>query len=180
MRIDYNHFVPGLAKWAVVNTHPHRERLVLEHLERQDYWPYCPMTRRRARQGRRYSDVLRPLFPNYVFVKVPEAHERWRPILSTIGVRSVVRCGDNLSYIDDHFIRALRSREIDGVVARAPHPFQPGDEIVVAGGPFDGLVAKIVEMDEKDRLLVLMNLLNGQVKVKIEARNIAPLSPEKK
>jgi hypothetical protein len=46
---------------------------------------------------------------------------------------------------------------------------------VLAGGPFDGLIGTIIEMDEKERLTVLMDLLNGRVKVNVEARWSAAL-----
>jgi transcriptional antiterminator RfaH len=45
----------------------------------------------------------------------------------------------------------------------------------MAGGAFDGLVATIVDMDERDRLTVLMDLMNRPIKVKIEERQISPV-----
>ena len=77
--------------WAVVNTQPHRETIALENLERQDFRAYCPVIRKRVRHARRSLDLLRPLFPGYLFAQV--TLDRWRPILSTYGVRSLVRCG---------------------------------------------------------------------------------------
>jgi transcriptional antiterminator RfaH len=96
-------------------------------------------------------------------------------MLSTFGVRTVVRCGDRLSLIDDAFIQSLKDREADGVIARPVSPYRVGQEVRMAGGAFDGLVATIIDMDEKDRLTVLMNLLNRPVKVKIEERQISPV-----
>jgi transcriptional antiterminator RfaH len=76
------------SSWIVVNTYAHKELIAIENLERQQYASYFPMIRTRVRHARRSRDVLRPLFPDYLFVSVDPEHERWRPILSTLGVRS--------------------------------------------------------------------------------------------
>src|SRR5690242_10696571 len=94
--------------WAVVAANPHCERIALEHLRRQNFGAYCPSVTRRVRHARRSCDVQRPLFPGYLFVRM---HIRyWRPILSTVGVRSILRCGEKLSLLSDSFIQALRER----------------------------------------------------------------------
>jgi transcriptional antiterminator RfaH len=159
-------------KWIVVSTHPHKEALAIENLQRQDFPAYCPLVRKRIRHARREQDVLRPLFPSYVFVQTDTVMHRWRSLSSTFGVRSLIRCGERLSFIHDDFIRSLKAREIDGAIIRPENPYRVGQEVRVSGGAFDGLVATIIEMNEKDRLVVLMNLLNRPVKVKLEKSNV--------
>lgn len=167
------------AQWVVVNTQPHRERIALANLAHQDFRAYCPMVRRRIRHARQTRDVLRPLFPNYLFVGVNPSLERWRPMLSTFGVRTLVRCGDKPSILDDGFVEDLQAREVEGVIeapgGRPRQTFEIGQEVRLAGGPFDGLIAKIIQMDEKDRLVVLMDLLNRPTRVKVGAQAVAPL-----
>lgn len=158
--------------WAVVNTHPHREGLAMENLARQQFTAYCPHIHKRVTHARRSQDVLRPLFPSYVFVRVHTELQRWRPILSTFGVRSIVTCGEKPSYLNDGFIQTLRAREVDGAVTRPEAPYQVGQQVRLTGGAFDGLVATILELNDKERLLVLLNMLNRPVKVKVEARNV--------
>jgi len=106
------------AWWAAVNTQPHRERIALDNLERQGFASYCPFIRRRRSHARRVEEVLRPLFPGYLFVNVRSEQNCWRPILSTYGVRTLVRCGDQPSLVDARFIQALQAREVDGAIVR--------------------------------------------------------------
>jgi transcriptional antiterminator RfaH len=161
--------------WVAVNTQAHRESIAVHNLERQDFEVYCPRLLKRIRHARKARDVLRPMFPGYLFVKVDSDLRHWRPIKSTIGVRSVVSCGDRLSVLSDTFIASLKAREIDGIIVKPDSPFQIGQQIRIAGGPFDGLIGTIIDMDEKERLTVLMDLLNGRVKVNVEARWSAAL-----
>ena len=171
--IGFDKARPGA--WVVVNTQPLREQVALEHLERRGFRAYCPMISKRVTHARRTRDVLRPLFPSYLFVEVDLEQRRWRPILSTHGVRTLVRCGDQPSPVDDRFIQCLKAREVDGAVVRPANPYRIGQAVRLSGGAFDSLVATIVEMDEKDRLVVLMDLLSRPVKVKVEARWVTPV-----
>jgi transcriptional antiterminator RfaH len=169
--------LPGgaAAWWAAVNTQPHRERIALDNLERQGFSGYCPFIRRRRSHARRVEDVLRPLFPGYLFVNVGSEQDCWRPILSTYGVRTLVRCGDRPSLVDHRFIHALRAREVDGAIVRPPVPYRIGQQVQVVAGPCDGLVATILSLDEKDRITVLLDLMSRRVKTHLDSAQVMPL-----
>jgi transcriptional antiterminator RfaH len=162
--------------WIVVNSQPHREHIALDNLIRQEFHAYCPMVRKRVRHARRTQEVLRPLFLGYLFVRLNPDLQRWRPILSTYGVRALVCCGERPSLLDDRFVEGLKAREIDGAIVRPVSPYAPGQKVKLAGGAFDGLIATILEMEGKDRLVVLMDLLNRPTKVKVAAHCVIPAS----
>lgn len=159
--------------WVAIHTQPHRERIALDNLLRQEFRAYCPLVRKRVSHARRAQAVLRPLFPNYLFVQIDPDVQRWRPILSTFGVITLVRCGERPSFIPDEFIGSLKAREIEGAIIWPASPYKIGQQVRIAGGAFDGLVATIVEMDERDRLVVLMDMLNQSVNVKLSSRQVA-------
>lgn len=167
--------IAAQGEWAVVNTQPHRERLALDNLLRQKFRAYCPLMRKRVTHARRTQDVLRPLFASYLFVQIDPDAQQWRPILSTIGVRTLVRCGERPSFIPDGFIDSLKAREIEGAITRPASPYKIGQRVRMAGGAFDGLVATIIEMDENDRLVVLMDMLNRPVNVKLSSHQVVPV-----
>jgi len=161
--------------WIVINTNPHREQMVLENLRQQALNAYCPMIRKQRSHARRVETVLRPLFPSYLFVETNADLKQWRPIQSTHGVRTVVRTGDAPSFIDDEFITGLKLREVDGAVVRPPSPYQIGQEIRIAGGPFEGFIATILDLDEKDRMLVLLDVMQRGVKIKLNGEMVTPV-----
>jgi transcriptional antiterminator RfaH len=174
MRTEQHEVPASPSAWIVVNSQPHREHIALENLARQEFHAYCPLMRKRVRHARRTQEVLRPLFPGYLFVRVNPDLQRWRPILSTYGVRTLVCCGERPSFVDDGFVEGLKAREVEGAIVRPERPFEPGQQVKLAGGVFDGLIATILEMDEKDRLVVLMDLLNRPTKVKVAAQCVTP------
>ena len=160
------------SRWIVINTHSHKEALALDNLQRQKFKAYCPLIRRRIRHARRQQDVLRPLFPSYVFARVNTSKDRWQSISSTFGVKSFISFGGRVSFLQDDFISSLMAREVEGVIVHPVSPYQVGQQVRVSGGVFDGLIATIIDMNEKDRLVVLMDLLNRPVKVKLDAQNV--------
>ena len=162
-------------RWIAINTHPHREHVAVENLVRQKFAVYCPMELRRVRHARRTRDVTRPLFPGYVFAKVMPDLTLWRPILSTYGVRNLIRAGDGPAFIDERFIQGLKAREIDGVIAKPLRPYEVGQEVRLNGGPFDGVIATIIEVGERDRLILLTNLLSQPVRLKATSANVRAL-----
>lgn len=161
-----------MTPWAVVNTHPHKELYAIENLKRQSLDVYCPMMKQRIKHARRVTEALRPLFPSYLFVKVDPSRRRWKPILSTFGVRTLVCCGEQPSLLDDGFINALRAREDEGVIVPPSHKFHLGQQVRIDEGPFEGVVARIIEMSEKDRLVVLVSLLQKDVKMNMHSGEV--------
>jgi transcriptional antiterminator RfaH len=165
--------VDPASQWLVINTQPRREQLAVDNLRRQDFVVYFPMISKRISHARRTFDAPRPLFPSYVFVEYGTAQHQWRKILSTFGVRSVVRNGDEPSLLDGAIVEGLKAREVDGLVCKPDAPFVVGQRVVMQSGPLDGLIGEIIEMREKDRLVVLLGLLSQSVKLNVHAHMVA-------
>jgi transcriptional antiterminator RfaH len=134
------------------------------------------MLRKRRSHARRVDMVLRPLFPGYLFARPDPQARRWRPILSTYGVRSVVRAGDQPSCIDHGFISSLRAREVDGAIVRPPRPYEVGQKVQIAGGPFDGIITTIIDLDEEERVVVLLDVLKRATRLTLDVDAVTPVS----
>jgi len=158
-------------QWLAIATHPHKERVAIENLQRQGYQTYCPMLRKQVRHARRVQEVLRPFFPGYVFAGV-RSDKAWRSMQSTFGVRRVIAFGERPCALSGDFIAALRVREVDGAIVKPTKDYKIGQAVCLTGGAFDGLVATIVEMDEKQRLVVLLDLLNQTVRVHTDFKGV--------
>ena len=158
--------------WLVLATHPNREAQAIENLARQKFQVYCPVVLRHIRHARRTYDAHRPLFPGYVFVEQPGLPQRWRPLLGTFGVRTVLMNGETPATLPKGFIEGLKAREVDGVIGKPEAPFQIGQRVTIKGGAFDGLIGQIIAMKENDRVLLLLDLLSRQTRVHIDARQL--------
>jgi transcriptional antiterminator RfaH len=169
-----------LTPWIVVNSQPNRENAAIYNLTRQGYVTYCPMILKRIRHAGSARSLPRPLFPGYVFVNLDPEKGQWRSILSTVGVRSLVRFGERPAPLDPGFVQSLREREQGGVIVRPEivrpaEPYVVGQKVRVNGGPFDGTIATILSLGEKDRLLVLFDILQRSVKAEVHADKVMPV-----
>jgi len=160
-----NHHEQGgeARRWLVAMTQPHREAVAVEHLIRQDFTTYCPMVLKRVRHARQMRDVRRPLFPGYVFIAY-DAGLRWQAVRSTIGVRTLVRRGDEPDFLDGAFVAALQAREREGVIVKPSAPFDVGQSVSITHGPLANLVGEIVELRESERVMILLKLMGQHVR----------------
>ncbi len=163
---------PQYGVWLVVATHPHRESQAIENLVRQSFHAYCPMIVKHIRHARRAYDGQRPLFPGYVFVQQPGGEQRWRPLLSTFGVRTVIMHDERPAKLPEGFVEGLKAREAGGTICKPESPFQIGQEVTIRGGAFDGLIGQIMEMKSHDRVLVLLDLLRRKTTVHVSAKQL--------
>lgn len=155
----------GSMRWLALVTHPHKEQQALENLQRQGFDAYCPMLLRTVRHARRTQLSHRPLFPGYVFARAA-AGKSWKSMNSTTGVRRIVSFGEQPCLLCNDFIVALRAREMDGAIVRPAQPYAVGQKVRLVEGAFDGFVATVVAVDEKLRLILLLDLLNQSVRVR--------------
>ncbi len=165
---------PEAARWIVAATHRHRESFALANLARQGFTAYCPMVKKHIRHARRAYDALRPMFPGYLFVMYRAGPRQSRAILGTYGVRSLVSHGEAPACLPEGFVENLKAREIDGVIPVPANPLVPGQAVAVRGGPFDGLIGRIAGTEEHGRVLVLLDLLNRQAKVRLPSEGLQP------
>ena len=157
-------------RWYVVQTQPNAEAKVVAHLARQSFDSYLPRYLKRRRHARRIENVMAPLFPRYLFVKVDMATQRWRAIHSTVGVSHLVCRGDEPAPVPESVIAALKAREgAEGVIQLdLPPRFVPGTQVRIVDGVFASCFALYERMSDRDRVAVLLDLLGRKVRVLVD------------
>ena len=160
-----------------MHTHPNSGTRVVENLKRQGFDPYMPVFSKHRRHARRTDTVLRPLFPRYLFVSMDVERQRWRAVASTCGASNLICRGNQPVRVDDAVIQALRDQEKDGVIVPASPLERPslGDKVHILGGAFVDLIGSFQGMRDSDRIIVLLNLLGGDVKVTLPSNLVEPL-----
>jgi len=157
-------------RWYVAQTHLHAEARAEAHLRRQGYPVYVPRYLRRRRHARRVDTVAAPLFPQYVFVEVNIAAQRWRSIQSTIGVSRLVCNGEYPAALDGRIIQGLRNREdARGFVqVERRMTFKPGDPVLVREGAFASCLGLFEGVTDAERVTILLDLLGRKVRVALD------------
>jgi transcriptional antiterminator RfaH len=157
--------------WYAAYTHPGAETKAHEHLLRQGYATYLPRYRRWVRHARKGAQVLRPLFPRYLFVGVDRLTQRWRPIRSTAGVVGLVTGAEEPVPVAPEIIETLRRRQGEGAfdLVSAAQRLRDGDLVRVTEGPFADLVGRLLSVADHERVYILLDLLGRAVRADVPA-----------
>ena len=162
--------------WYLVYTKPAREDLAVLHLKRQDYEVYLPKLKVYRRRAGRRRQVIEPLFPRYLFIRLSDQTDNWGPIRSTIGVSGLVRFGMRAARIPGDLVRALRQRESgEGLHELTPKPLAPGQKVRIADGPFTGYEAVFCRPAARDRVALLLRIAEKSLKIELERKYVESL-----
>lgn len=168
----------SVANWFVVHTQPHAEEKAATHLMRQGYAVFVPRYLRRRSHARKVETVVRPLFPRYIFTIIDLTKDRWRSILSTVGVSSLV-CQANLpARVPDGIVEQLIARADErGLVELDCRPkLIAGQKVRLIGGAFADLIGVLERMTDRDRVAVLLDIMGRKVRVTLDTDALEPAS----
>ncbi len=164
-----------MKRWRVVQTRFRGERLALANLRRQGFEAYLPRYLKRRRHARRTEWLPAPLFPGYMFVRLDIEAMPWRPVLSTIGVRSLICYGELPAPLPPGIVEDIMAREDDAglvVMNDGGDAFRKGDAVEVMSGAFRDRTGLFDCADADKRVVILLDLLGRQTRVHIPAEAI--------
>ncbi|MFT7459568.1 MAG: transcriptional antiterminator RfaH [Planctomycetota bacterium] len=163
--------------WYLIHSKPRQESLAQENLERQGYTTYLPVTSVKRRTGRKTGSAVGAMFPRYLFIQLSEKTDDWRPIRSTLGVSSLIRFGQTPAKVPDHFISQIRLREDETGLCLLPlRDYKKGDRVRISEGPFAGYEAIFQSISAKDRVSILLELIQSSIHIELEQGFVEPNS----
>ncbi len=157
---------PNFPQWFCVRCQTKREHIAAGHLrELEGIEVFCPRLRYRKATRRGKIWWVEPMFPGYILAKFPMV-EMERAVTYCQGVRGLVRFGSEIPPVPESFVESIK-REIlsrkdateDELVTLSP-TLEPGDEVEVATGPFQGMQGTVISVPSgADRVKILLEFL---------------------
>ena len=164
-----------MKQWIVIQTHPQKEFVAGENLERQGFEIYMPVYEKIKSHARKKVACTAPLFPRYLFVYVDLTADHWQPIKSTIGVSTILTTAAHApAVLHDQIIEDLKALSCEkGMVTLAALAlFQKGDRIMILEGSFKGQIAFYEKMNGEHRAQILLHVLKQPVSMQISLDHI--------
>jgi transcriptional antiterminator RfaH len=162
-------------KWYAVNTKPRQEALAAQNLKRLGVECFNPQIKQTKSVRGYRKTVVSPLFPSYLFAKF-DMGTHYRAVNFAQAVRKVVTFGAAPAEIEDKLIESIRTKLVDGFLTVQPASFNQGQPVRIEGGPFSGLEAVFErEMDDRERVVLLLRALSFQARVVVELDHVANL-----
>jgi transcriptional antiterminator RfaH len=153
-------------RWYVAMTLPRRERLAATQLDNQRYRSFLPIQLETRRHARKFTTVLAPVFPRYVFVILDVDRQRWRSVNGTVGVQRLITDGERPLPVAPGVVETLvQSSGHHGALIYRVDELAVGDRVKLVSGPFAGSLGVLQRLDGAGRVQILLALLGGSVKV---------------
>ena len=165
--------MPPMRRWYVIQAKPHQEERVAAQLrELLDLEVYAPRIEvRGVRRGAKVK-VVKPLFPNYLFVRLDLPAE-WKLISFTRGVGRLLGGWRDPRPVDDAAIAAIREQERRKDRLISYYRFRPDEAVVVRAGPLKDLYGIFERyVDEGGRVRILLALVGYQASVELESEQV--------
>ena len=167
-----------MRQWYALYTKPHQETLVCRQLEDRGlevFFPYVEYDRGYGRGTR-----VEPFFPHYLFVHVDLMAPEASTLQWLIGVRGLVRIGEQPATLPDQVITRLRERLApyqEKILAKSEWLFKSGEQVEITEGPFAGFEAVFQHgLSGGHRVQILLNMMGSWTRAQLGIEQIKPLA----
>ncbi len=166
-----------MVAWFVARTKPNREDYAQRTLGLRGLGVFLPrIIELDCYVGGVPRQQPAPLFPGYLFVHM-DLFADYQRVIWAPGVRELLCLGDGPVPIEDVVIEQLRMRcDPNGLVYMSPGPWNQGDQVEIADGPFAGLLATVeTVMPRRRRIKLLIDFLARRTSVDMPLTSIRGL-----
>lgn len=162
-------------RWYVAETILHKEALAFANIQSQGFPCFYPRFRTVRSHARKHTQVLMPLFPGYIFIRLDPERRPWRAINGTRGVKSLLGSERDLPRaMPQAAMDCILARCDNGIVSRWIDEPKKGQTVRIVTGPFADRIAAIDRLDALGRVSVLLDILGRQTRVTTTIDNVAP------
>ncbi len=157
--------------WQVIYTKPKQELRATEHLQNQGVEVYCPKINLEKIVKGQLQDTQEPLFPRYLFVKIPETVS-WTSVRSSRGVVDFVKFGNRIAEVQNHIVGTLEQAVSDNQKCIYGDVPEIGEQVMITEGEFVGLEGVFQQRESETRCFVLLEFLGRANRVKIDLSSL--------
>ena len=159
--------------WVLIYTKAKEEKKANENLQRQGFKTFLPLIASSNKNSEFKSLV--PVFPRYFFAQIDLELENWTSIKSSYGVSHIVMFSEKFTSIPNNTIQLIQDKlNEEGIYKEDVEivDYEKGDPISIKDGQFAGVDAIFLSKKSKDRVRLLLKLLNTSVVAEMTSSNI--------
>ena len=151
-------------KWHLLQLKPNGFKKAQFNLEHQNFETFMPLCRVTTRSSQSFKEMIKPVFPGYLFVCFDTKSSDWRKINSTLGVSRLISFErDKPASVPEELIQGLKLRCDETGLLMPPNDLEVGKKMQVVGGSFAGFVGTVERLISEDRVRILFDLMGQEV-----------------
>lgn len=153
--------------WFLVQFKPNAHRVAERNLNQQGFNTFLPVEEITVRMGSKFRNVLKPLFPGYMFTGVDPAKKPWRQLNSTSGVSRIVCHNGIPKTVPVGLVMGLMSRCDNFGKLLPENTVSTGDTVEFLTGTFTNFIGTVENIDKEQRIWVMMEIMGQTSRVEI-------------
>ena len=157
-----------IKKWFVVRIKTNSYELAIRNLKRQGFKTFFPKMQITKKKQNKFINKDVPVFPGYIFISINTQSVNWTKINNTYGVSNILVFNKKPYEISSELIMAFKIRYEANIDLTSKQSLHKGDIIRFNSGPFVDLLAKIENIDKKNRIWVLLEGIGEYRKLKLQ------------
>ena len=162
--------------WYVVQIKANGFERAVANLARQGFLTFSPMQKKTVRHARNMKNVMRPVFPGYLFVQFGAERGDWRKINSTYGVARLVSFEKSVpASVPDRLIAGLQARCDSKGCLHAPDDLKIGERVRMVAGAFAGFVGEVENLIGEERIRLLYDFMGQKSRIDIKKSDLEKL-----
>lgn len=158
--------------WIIARNKPNQDKTALLNLERQNFEFFQPTFKTISRVRNKFKEIIKPVFPGYIFIAVNLEENNWHKINNTRGISSIILFGNEIPLIRYELIKELKCNFSLNNDPKTTDQFEIGMSAKITNGPFAQLIGKIEEIGADQRIWILLDVLGTQTRVSISELNL--------
>jgi transcription antitermination factor NusG len=154
-------------KWLIASYKNNEVNRVTCNLINQNFDFYLPkITTKKIN----FNPKVEVLFPGYIFVNT--SLEKYSDLKYTMGIKKIIKFGDNISCISHEDIKSMQMAEETSKLDPVAQQIQIGQNATISKGSLKGMMVKICSLPSKERVDVFFNFLGSMRIVTISENDL--------
>ena len=164
--------------WLCVQCKPQQETKAETNLSRQGIDVYLPLESIKNKHRSKSSASKKPMFPGYLFIYANLEQQDLSVVRSTLGCIALLRHGVQPAVVPTVVIEGIQRAERALQERFESHlGLTPGAMYEILEPGFSGHAATFVALDSRERVRVLITLLNSKREVVVSRKSLGERRP---
>ena len=153
--------------WLVATYKTNEVKRLERNLSNQKFDYFLPKITKKKLNSKPKEEIL---FPGYIFVNT--SFKNYSTLKYTIGIRNIIKFGNNISCISNEDIKTMQMTEESSKIDPLAAQLQIGQEAIIKEGSLKGMLVKICSLPSRERVGILLTFLGSSRIVTIQEKNL--------
>jgi len=161
-------------RWYPVYTRSRAEKKAHEELARKGIVSYLPLKKTVKQWSDRKKIVEEALIKSYLFVYI--SAKEYAEVLMTNGIARFIYFSSQIASIPEQQIKDLKLLlATDADLEVFEYDIKPGERVLIKAGPFKGIVAELVSIQNKQRIILRLQNMGFAIEINTSIVFVEPI-----